>query len=170
MISSFGARDFATRSDCIIVLGAAIQGSAPSPVFEQRIRHAVKLHQDGLAKKILFTGGVGAGQTRSESRVGANFAASLGIPSTSILLEEKSHTTRQNLSEAQVLLKQNQLSSAIIVSDPLHMKRALKMANDLGIPAVSSPTPTTRYITLGARTKFLLREIFFYQYYLVTQN
>lgn len=53
-------------------------------------------------------------------------------------------------------------SSAIIVSDPLHMKRAMLMAKDCGIEAYSSPTPTTRYRTLRSKLPFLAREEFFY--------
>lgn len=152
------------------MLGAAVQGKGPSPVFEQRIRHAITLYQKGLAPTVIFTGGTGAGQTISESRVGVNLATSLGVPSSNLLLEENSLTTHQNVSEARKIMGHRQLSSAIIVSDPLHMKRAVRMAEDVGIRAVSSPTPTTRYISLGSRLKFLLREIFFYQVYLVTGN
>ena len=45
--------------------------------------------------------------------------------------------------------------TAIIVSDPLHMKRALLLAEDAGITAYSSPTPTTRYVSLRTKIPFL---------------
>lgn len=54
------------------------------------------------------------------------------------------------------------LSNAIIVSDPLHMKRSMLMAKDYEIEALSSPTPTTRYQTLKTKLPFLAREVFFY--------
>lgn len=56
----------------------------------------------------------------------------------------------------------NAYQSAIIVSDPLHMKRSMVMAKDHGIKAFSSPTPTTRYVSLESKIPFLVREEFFY--------
>jgi uncharacterized SAM-binding protein YcdF (DUF218 family) len=167
-IWNYGNQDHATKGDCIIVLGAAIQGDQPSPVFEQRIKHGISLFRNGIANKILFTGGFGDGHSFSESAVGSQYAEICGIPKTAILIEEKSRTTQQNLTEAAVLMSRNSLRSAIIVSDPLHMKRALMMAEDLGIKAVSSPTPTTRYQSLSNRIGFLLRELYFYHHYRLT--
>lgn len=167
IIWSFGESDHATRSDCIIVLGARVDGAAPSPVFEERIRHGISLHRRGLARKILFTGGTGDGQQHSEARVAATHAAHRGVPAADILLEEKSRTTRQNLVEARALMDAHGLRSAIIVSDPLHMKRAMTMAGRLGIEACSSPTPTTRYRSLRTRLGFLLREVYFHHHFLV---
>ena len=52
--------------------------------------------------------------------------------------------------------------TAIIVSDPLHMKRAMLLAEDAGIKAYSSPTPSTRYVSLRTKIPFLARETFYY--------
>jgi len=54
------------------------------------------------------------------------------------------------------------MDTAIIVSDPLHMKRAILMAKDYGIEACSSPTPTTMYKSAKTQIPFLAREVFFY--------
>lgn len=167
-IWSYGGDDRAAHADCIIVLGAAVQGDAPSPVFEERIRHGIALYQEGYAPVLIFTGGVGAGQTHSEGSIARTMAVRHGVPATDILIEEKSRTTQQNLAEARDLMRQHQMKSAIVVSDPLHMKRATMMAEDLGIVAVSSPTPTSRYRSLKAKLAFLMREIYFIHHYVVT--
>ncbi|MCC6694484.1 MAG: YdcF family protein [Candidatus Hydrogenedentes bacterium] len=164
----YGAVDHAAQSDCIVVLGAAVQGQEPSPVFEERIRHGVKLYQRGLASKLVFTGGTGAGHVHSESSVGAAVAERLGVPKDAILTEEQSHTTQQNLAEALAVMRRHGLRSAIVVSDPLHMKRAMMMADDLGMNAVSSPTPTSRYRSLKTQFGFLIRELYFFHHYLFT--
>lgn len=166
----YGIQDHAIKSDCIVVLGAAVNGSAPSPVFEERIRHGVELQQAGFAPKLVFTGGIGDDQKQSESSVGRSMAIQRGIPAADVLIEERSRTTRQNLYEARSLMREHGLKSAIIVSDPLHMKRAMKMADGLDIDAVSSPTPTTRYRSIQSKLSFLLRELYFYHHYLVTGN
>lgn len=56
----------------------------------------------------------------------------------------------------------NSFTTAIIVSDPLHMKRAMLMAKDYGIDAYSSPTPTSMYRSIKTKLPFLAREEFFY--------
>lgn len=164
----FGQTDHATKADCIIVLGAAAQDTSPSPVFEERLRHGIDLYQRQLAPRMLFTGGFGDGKTYSEASVGSTYAQQHGVPATSILLEEKSRTTRQNLEEALVVMKAHGLHSAIIVSDPLHVMRAMVMAEDLGMQASSSPTPTTMYRSFGSQAKFLMREVYFMHHYMVT--
>lgn len=169
-IWQYGKTDQAKASDCIIVLGTAIEGDRPSLVFEQRLRHGVHLYQQNLAKRIIFTGGFGQQQTHSESQVAANYALQQGIPPSAILIEETSRTTQQNLAQARALMEKHQLRSAIIVSDPLHMKRSVMMAKDLRIYAVSSPTPTSMYRTWKTQSGFLLRELYFFHHYLVTGN
>jgi uncharacterized SAM-binding protein YcdF (DUF218 family) len=56
----------------------------------------------------------------------------------------------------------------LLVSDPLHLPRALRMARDVGIDAQPSPTPTSRYRSWWARSSFLLRESFFLSGYWLT--
>jgi uncharacterized SAM-binding protein YcdF (DUF218 family) len=60
------------------------------------------------------------------------------------------------------------LRTAVIVSDPLHLKRAASMAADIGIDAVTSPTPTSRYRSFGAKVNFLAREVFYLHGYWFT--
>lgn len=168
IIWRYGTHDRAAKSDCIIVLGAAVHGTTASPVFAERIRHGISLYDSGYAPKLLFTGGFGDGQNHSEASVGRCIAIQHGIPVGDILVEEKSRTTQQNLSEAHSVMRQHQFDSAIIVSDPLHMKRAMMMADDLGIVAASSPTPTSRYRSLKTKLGFLLRELYFIHHYSAT--
>lgn len=169
-IAYYGSVDHKEKSDCIVVLGAAIQGDRPSPVFAERLRHAVDLYRRGYAPKLLLTGGVGAGERRSESSVASDFVRGLGIPDRDILIEERSRTTYQNLTEAARIMSIEKLRTAIVVSDPFHMERSMTMASDLGLDAVSSPTPTSRYRTLTTQLGFLAREVYFFNTYLITNE
>jgi uncharacterized SAM-binding protein YcdF (DUF218 family) len=166
----YGNRDDAVKADCIIVLGAAVEGENPSPVFAERIRHGIDLYKTDYAPKMIFTGGYSEWQKYSESGIAAFVATQRGVPSNDIFTEEKSRTTQQNIAEAVALMKTHNLKSAIIVSDPLHMKRAMMMADDHGIAAVSSPTPTTRYRSLRTKFGFLVRELYFVHHYVLTGN
>ncbi len=168
MIVQGGWHDQARPSDCAIVLGAAAYGPKPSPVLEERIRHAITLYQDGTVRWLLFTGGHGTGAEMAESEVARKFAMAHGVPAAAILIETYSRSTFGNLMAAKTIMQAKSLQSAILVSDPLHLKRASAMAADLKITAVTSPTPTSRYRSLPARLGFFFRELYLYHIYLIT--
>lgn len=158
-----GERDQAAKADAIIVLGAAAYDAKPSPVFEERIRHGLDLYEQGYAPLLIFTGGYGGTGARfSESQVARRYALKQGVPDKAILIETASRTTRQNLIEARRLMEQRNLHRVIIVSDPLHMARALRLARELGIDALSSSTPSTRFRSFHTSWKFLVQEIYFF--------
>ncbi len=158
-----GSRDGAVPSDAIIVLGAAAYDARPSPVFEERLRHGIDLYKRGMAGRLIFTGGYGGRGARfSEAQVGRRYALRHGVAEEAVLIESLSRTTRQNLQQAAKLMRNNGLRRAIIVSDPLHMARALRLSREAGIEAVGSPTPTTRFRTFSTRWKFLLQEVYFF--------
>lgn len=158
-----GERDQAAKADAIIVLGAAAYDAKPSPVFEERIRHGLDLYQHGYAPLLIFTGGYGGSGARfSESQVARRYALKQGVPDEAILIETASRTTRQNLIEARRLMQQRKLHRVIIVSDPLHMARALRLARELGIDALASSTPSTRFRSFHTSWRFLVQEIYFF--------
>ncbi len=158
-----GERDQAAQADAIIVLGAAAYDAKPSPVFEERIRHGLDLYQHGYAPLLIFTGGYGGSGARfSESQVARRYALKQGVPDNAILIETASRTTRQNLIEARRLMEQRKLRRVIIVSDPLHMARALRLCRELGIDALASSTPSTRFRSFHTSWRFLAQEIYFF--------
>ncbi len=73
------------------------------------------------------------------------YAIVSGIPSDSIYIETSSKDTLRNLMEARTILAKLNVSTVLIVSDPLHMKRALLIAKDRNLNAYSSPTNTSMY-------------------------
>lgn len=157
-----GERDQAAPADVIIVLGAAAYDARPSPVFAERIRHGIDLYQRGLAKHLIFTGGFGKGARFSESQVAQRYALKHGVPRQAILIETRSRTTHQNLQQAAALMKAHGFKRAIVVSDPLHMARALRLAREAGIDALGSSTPTSRFRSFETRKRFLLQEVYFF--------
>lgn len=162
-ITWVGQRDQAAPADAIIVLGAAAYDAKPSPVFEERIRHGIALYQRGLARTLIFTGGYGGvGARFSEAQVGRRYALRQGVPAKAILIESVSRNTHENLRQAAALMETHDLHRAIIVSDPLHMARALRISREVGIQAIGSPTPTTRFRTFATRWRFLLAEVYFF--------
>ena len=58
-IYSYGNTSSEANADAAIVLGAAVWGNQVSPVFKERINHAINLYRQGRIRKLIFTGGQG---------------------------------------------------------------------------------------------------------------
>ena len=149
-------------ADAAVVLGAAVWTAEVSPVFRERINHGIDLYRRGKVRKLIFTGGQGNPGELTESSAARKYALKNGVPAHDILIEEKSHTTFENIVYAKQLADQQGIRKVLIVSDPLHMKRAMVMASDVGLAAEPSPTPTTRYTGLGSQVELLAHETYYY--------
>lgn len=158
----FSHEDQKTSADVAIILGASTKNGEVSPVYRERIHHGIKLYQEGYVDKLIVTGGMGKGNEISDADAAKNYAVSCGIPESDILVEDKSAITQENLENSKIIMDENKLKTAILVSDPLHMHRAMLLAKDAGITAYSSPSETTRYVSLKTKIPFLAREVFFY--------
>ena len=156
-------------ADAAVVLGAAVWSQNVSPVFRERINHAVDLYRKGKVRKLIFTGGQGNSNEPTEAAAASSYAQANGIPIQDILVEQKSHTTFENIVNAKQLADANSLKTVLIVSDPMHMKRAMTMARDVGLIAYPSPTPTTRYVGWRTQMSELARETFYYLGYLIAR-
>lgn len=148
--------------DVAIVLGAACNDTEVSEVYKQRLNHAIKLYNEGEVKKLIVTGGIGAGNTRSDADVAAEYLTENNIPLEDIFKEDKSTITQENLEYSKTIMDNNKFKTALIVSDPLHMKRSMLLSKDCDIDAFSSPTDTSAYKTLKSKIPFVARETFFY--------
>ncbi len=158
------------KSDVAIVLGVGTSNGTLSPIFKERINHSVYLYKKGIVKKIIFTGGYGENQVISDSEVAKEYAIKHGISKSDILIEEKSKFTHENLFESKLIMDSLKMKTALLVSDPLHMKRSLLLAGNQNINCESSPTRTTMYKSFFPKFKSLLYETFFYSYDRITLN
>lgn len=161
-ICIFSSKDAKTKSDAAIILGASTYNGEVSPVYKERINHGIELYNDGYVDKLIVTGGMGKGNNISDAESAKIYAVMCGIPQNDIFVEDKSTITQENLENSKAIMNENNLKTAIIVSDPLHMRRAMLLATDAGITAYSSPTKTTKYVSLKTKIPFLAREVFFY--------
>ena len=161
-ICCFSTKDEKCKSDVAIILGAATYHDQVSPVYRERINHGIALYKKGYIKKIIVTGGVGNGNHESDANIARKYAVTQGIPVEDILIEDTSEITQENLENSKKIMDTEGYQTAIIVSDPLHMKRSILLAQDTGMTAYSSPTPTSMYTSLKTQIPFLAREVFYY--------
>lgn len=168
-IWSFSKENQLVTTDAAIVLGAAAWDNEPSPVLQERINHAIWLYENRYVKKLIFTGGSGNGSNYAESEVARNYAIQNNVNPDDILLEKESGVTEENLKYAYKIASEQNLKTFTIVSDPLHMKRAIYLAENNGMEEVySSPTPSSVYKSYKSKVPFFLRELFLYIGYIIS--
>jgi uncharacterized SAM-binding protein YcdF (DUF218 family) len=154
--------------DAAVVLGAAAPAGTPSPVFAGRLDFAETLFRSGAVRFVIVTGGGRADPTQPEAVAGVRYLLAKGLPASRVLFEARSWTTPENLCFAAAVGAANQLASYAIVSDPLHLARAMRYAADLKLQARPAATPYTRYVSLQSRLPFLMRETYLYSKRLLT--
>lgn len=133
--------DEARPADVILVLGAAEYRGRPSPVFKARLDHALELYHQGLAPRVLTTGGAGGDPQYTEGGVGRAYLVRRGVPAEAILVEPEAATTMQSTAAAAEIMHRMGLASAILVSDGYHIFRAKSMLAERGIRVYGSPRP-----------------------------
>ena len=158
--------DDRTHSDAIIVLGASQFNGRPSPVLEARLEQARKLYEAGVAPHVVTVGGGAPGDRTTEAAAGKAYLEKRGVED--VLAIPEGRDTLQSLRAASREMDEKGWKTAVIVTDPWHAMRSLRMAGDLGIEAVSSPTragPSVR--TRGTEVRYIARETAAYLYYRV---
>lgn len=136
-----GTHPVLKHADAILVLGAAQYNGKPSPVYKARIDHALSLWKRGLAPRLIFTGGIGIGDTLSEGEVGRRYAMRFGVPDSLMLVERRGVTSAESVGAAAALMRANGLHSALVVSDSYHMMRLELLVRRAGIKPLRAPAP-----------------------------
>lgn len=164
-IYRYSTLDGTQKADCAIVAGAGVSQNYPSPIFQERLNHALWLWLQGYISHIILTGGHSPNASYSDAEIARRYLLEKGVPAEIILLEETSTVTRENLLNAKAIMEKKHFRSALLVSDPLHMRRIMLMAQDYGIQGWTSPTQTSRIQSWSVKTRFLIRETFYFTGY-----
>ncbi|MGM9927306.1 MAG: YdcF family protein [Bacillus sp. (in: firmicutes)] len=169
-VYTFSLENKEVKSDAAIVLGAAAWNGKPSPVLQERLNHAIDLYKNGTVEYLIFTGGTATGEVKSEARASMEYAIEQGVDPDYIIIEEKSVITKENLEYAIEAVEEQHydFDAYILVSDPLHMKRAVLLAQELDLNVYSSPTQTSAYQTFETKWPFFLKEWMYYTGYIAT--
>lgn len=135
--------DDARAADAIVVLGAAQYNGRPSPALKNRLDHALRLYEQGLAPLIVVTGGRQQGDRFTEATVGYNYLRQHGVPDAAIRKEVQGHTTYQSLAATARFLRSEDIDDVILVSGPATAKRLAGISGDVGLDAAISPSDGT---------------------------
>lgn len=157
-------QDDRPTSDAIVVLGAAQFDGRPSSVLEARLEHAKALYEDGVAPRVITVGGGRQGDRTTEAEAGAAYLEQRGVES--VVAVPEGRNTLQSVEAVEELMEQEGWKTAVVVTDPWHSLRSVRMARDAGIDAQTSPTragPSVR--TRGTQARYIARETLALLYY-----
>jgi len=161
-------QDDRSRSDAIVVLGAAQYNGRPSPVLEWRLLHALELYRQGVAPRIVTVGGNRPGDRYTEAHAGKDWLGEHGVPLAALDSVPTGSDTLRSIVAVVREFQNHHWRSAVIVTDPWHSLRSATMARDNGIDAVTSPThggPTVG--TRQTEANYIARETGGYLYYVL---
>ena len=146
----------AEKSDVILVMGAAQFDGRPSEVLLARLDQTKSIFKAGLAPRI-YTIGCGApGDRTTEAAASRTWLINNGISKKNILAIAKGRDTLSSTKAYVEQMRKAKFSSVVIVTDPYHCYRAIKMAKDRGIKSTCSAVESGPAANSGI--KYLARE------------
>lgn len=160
-----GLHDRIVPSDVIVVLGNRVERSGvPSLRLQERLRKALELYQQGLAPRIIVSGGLGR-EGFDEAEVMKAYLAERGVPPEAIIADSDGYDTYRTAANASRIMAGLSLRSAIAVSQYYHLPRARLALARAGVRSVSSAHAE---VVLTWREPYVLfREFVAYYYYLL---
>lgn len=123
----------------IIVLGAALAADGrPTATLRRRVAHGVAAWRRGLAPHLMLCGGVKR-HPPPEAEVMAGLARAAGVPESALVVERQSRSTLENAACAARLMAARGWTAALLVTDRLHLPRALLAFRHVGLDVAGSP-------------------------------
>ena len=147
------------KYDYIIIHGAGLDGTRPTPLLAGRIDKALELwNKQQQQGKFVASGGQGADEVVSEAQAMRDYLLEKGVPADAILMEDKSTTTWENLKNSIAVIRADRTTSGgtdaasddvtasdsagacgdfttAVVSSDFHVFRCAEYAHNLGIKA-----------------------------------
>jgi vancomycin permeability regulator SanA len=146
----------AEKADVILVMGAAQFDGRPSEVLLARLDQTKSIFKAGLAPRIYTIGGGAPGDRTTEAAASRTWLINNGISKKNILAIAKGRDTLSSTKAYVEQMRKAKFSSVVIVTDPYHCYRAIKMAKDRGIKSTCSAVESGPAANSGI--KYLARE------------
>lgn len=140
--------------ECVIVLGAKVNGERPSKALLERVECAAEYLKENPDTKAILSGGQGAGENITEAECMFRYLVKEGIDESRLLKEERSTSTRENLLFSYELLENTKAHVGIITHN-YHVYRSLLLARRTGFSKVSAIAAPSRGVM---QLHYLIRE------------
>lgn len=135
-------------AQCVIVLGAGVNGTTPSLMLRSRLDAALAFAQEHPTLPIICSGGQGAGEDISEADCMADWLIARGVDASRIYREDKSTSTAENFAFSFALMEQLGFSpdkSFVYITNDYHLYRAGRIAGTDAAHGVAAALPRDLY-------------------------
>jgi uncharacterized SAM-binding protein YcdF (DUF218 family) len=135
------------QADAIVVLAGAVHDPFPPlplPLLGrstyERCRYAAWLYHEWNPLPLLLSGGsLHSDQLWSYADVMRDFLLRHGIPESKLIIENRSRSTAENARYTAEILRQKAIRKIVLVTDAVHMGRAQKTFEKLGLTVIPAP-------------------------------
>ena len=121
-----GARDHIVgQPQVMVILGCKVESWGPSILLQDRLDKALDYLEDHPDLTIVVSGGQGDDEHQSEAQCMYDYLTDHGVDGGQILMEDKSHSTWENICFTQELLQAEGVdtSEMLVVSNGFHLAR-----------------------------------------------
>ena len=125
-------------ADVVIVLGAGVRPSGPSPLLRMRLDEAYDFLIENPETICIVTGGQGPNEHDSEAAVMAKYLEEKGLDSDRIIIENKATNTIENFTFSKALLDEyfsDRDYKTVYVTNGFHVYRSGLIAKKSGLKA-----------------------------------
>ena len=158
-VVSWARTDSVTPVSAVIVLGAGVNGTAPSLSLQTRLEAALEYVRDKPEVPVVVSGSQGPGEAISEAECMYRWLTARGLPPEQILLEEQADNTQENIGYSLAMLAERGMDPAAaiaVVTSDYHLCRASMYMTGNMVP-VAAALPV-RYLPLTVN--YYIREAF----------
>lgn len=133
--TAFTAPIAGVEGDWVVVLGSRLAQDHVTMGYARRLHRAAALHRQDPRRRILLVGGFTGGRV-SEAECGRQYLCALGVPASSLFVEDESLNTLDNLRRARQLQPELSERPFILVTSRFHLARSKALACGLNLQPV----------------------------------
>lgn len=162
VISGARTDERAEEAECVIILGAGVNGTEPSLMLSSRLRAALDFIADKPDIPIICSGGQGPGEEISEADCMAEWLIAHGVDGARIHREDRSTSTKENFAFSYALMEELGIDAAdnfAFVTNDYHVYRAGRIAGGDNACGVAATLPRSAYYD-GLQLNYYVREAF----------
>ena len=127
--------------DCVMIMGAGIWGTEPSPMLRERLDFGIDVYFTGCTDRILMTGDH-AREEYDEVNIMKDCAIEAGVPADNVFMDHAGLSTYESMYRARDVF---QVEKMVIVTQKYHLYRSVYDARKLGIDAYGVAADKMQY-------------------------
>ena len=163
---SFGRTDYRRPADVIVVFGARVYADGrPSPALRDRVDTAARLYRQGLAPRVVVSGGAGDGAVH-ETVAMRDLLVAQGVPPRAVVRDPGGVDSRSTVRASVALCRAEGWCRVLAVSHGYHLARVKMSFERAGLHTVYT-VPSGNSLGLS-RVRFMAREVAALWFYYAT--